>query len=100
PVRGRLQPLPAAEGQRRDLRMQPLHAPSGGRSHDPAGAGRALRAGRSHATALPLGPDGLAVGAGGHAGPARRCRVNINTVDLNLFLVFQAIYVTRSVTLA
>ena len=26
--------------------------------------------------------------------------MNINTVDLNLFLVFQAIYVTRSVTLA
>ncbi len=26
--------------------------------------------------------------------------MNINTLDLNLFLVFQAIYTTRSVTLA
>jgi DNA-binding transcriptional LysR family regulator len=30
----------------------------------------------------------------------KETKVNINTVDLNLFLVFQAIYVTRSVTLA
>ena len=34
------------------------------------------------------------------AGKCSRFIMNINTVDLNLFLVFQAIYATRSVTLA